>query len=355
LSLLESYGCERKNKIVVSLEMIKKSILLFIGIIIGLFLVETIFYIVPSLGQKYSLEKFVTHSVTFNDQINKYSRRYRPSNLLGFEKVPNSAPKINSHGLIGPEFNVEKKEGTIRILVLGDSLMEENYFIEYLRSWFAELDSKVTFEIINGGVGSYGAWHYSRYLKWKGMKFNPDIVLVSFCLNDFSSFNKTYYKAKNGIVEYTLPVDNIYVPVNYFLFRYSYMYRSSIIFLENLIYNWKGDWEERDVEFGITYMGEIKKICKKNKIPLLCFIWPYFTSTRNYKDWQRNQYKNMIKVLDHLNIKYVDLHNYFSDRLRKSLRESLTDYVHPVKKGHKIAAEAIFNHLIANREKYLEF
>lgn len=54
-------------------------------------LVESAFYLMPSLNQKYSIEKFVTSSPRLDRQLNEEPYLYQSSDLLGYERIPNSA------------------------------------------------------------------------------------------------------------------------------------------------------------------------------------------------------------------------------------------------------------------------
>lgn len=147
-----------------ALGRIKNPALMFTSIIIVLFLAEAIFSLVPSLRQKYSIEKFSTSSIRLERQLNIKPYLYQSSNILGYERIPHSAPEINSYGLIGKDFDIEKKDSIFRILVLGDSLIEyKNYFVECLKGLLKTLDVENNFEIINGGVAAYQAWHYARF------------------------------------------------------------------------------------------------------------------------------------------------------------------------------------------------
>jgi hypothetical protein len=89
-----------------------KCLLLFFSLLAGLLLSEGVLRVTPFLRQKYNFEMFTTKFSSFQWLDNpKMSYKFRTSKLLGHEWVLNSAPGINSYGLIGDEFKSKRKMG----------------------------------------------------------------------------------------------------------------------------------------------------------------------------------------------------------------------------------------------------
>ena len=89
---------------------------------------------------------------------------------------------LNSNGLRTPEYELMKKPGTRRIILLGDSflcdfvgLREEVHFTSHLTQRLAK-SRKV--EIINMGVDGAGPKFYLRMLEIEGSRISPDDVVV---------------------------------------------------------------------------------------------------------------------------------------------------------------------------------
>ncbi len=103
--------------------------------------------------------------------------------------------KINSHGMRGPEVQMEKQEGTYRIALLGDSFAfgwgvpEEDCFARVLeRKLQAELpkDGPIKkVEVLNFGVPGYSTFQQVAKFETHGIKFDPDAILIYFIQNDF--------------------------------------------------------------------------------------------------------------------------------------------------------------------------
>ena len=96
---------------------------------------------------------------------------------------------FNSEGWRDREYSIEKPEGTFRIIVIGDSFIEgiqfpvEEILTELLE---ARLNREHTrpFEVINMGVGAFGTDQEYLALKHYGSRYDPDLVLLAFCVDN---------------------------------------------------------------------------------------------------------------------------------------------------------------------------
>ncbi|OQY46025.1 MAG: hypothetical protein B6242_08955 [Anaerolineaceae bacterium 4572_78] len=96
----------------------------------------------------------------------------------------------NGKGLRGPERDYVKPPNVKRVLFLGDSVTF-GYKLEHYEQTYAHhvsrmLDDVLPVEVqeINAGVGGYSPWQEYIYLKNEGIKYDPDLVIISFILND---------------------------------------------------------------------------------------------------------------------------------------------------------------------------
>ncbi len=91
---------------------------------------------------------------------------------------------INSQGMRGREYSAQRT-GKRRMLVLGDSfgwgfgVEQDQRFSEILGRAHPD------WEIINASVSGYGTDQEYLLLKDRGLKLEPDVVLLLFCGNDF--------------------------------------------------------------------------------------------------------------------------------------------------------------------------
>jgi hypothetical protein len=99
---------------------------------------------------------------------------------------------FNSFGLRDYEYAEAKPEGTYRILVLGDSFVE-NSQVDLDESFPKVIEGRLNeaawrqggkYEVLNAGVSSYSPWVEYLYLKNEGIGLEPDLVLASLYAND---------------------------------------------------------------------------------------------------------------------------------------------------------------------------
>ena len=132
--------------------------------------------------------------------VKKGRFRLASNPLIGYELVPNfesttDGPmldfkgKANSLGFRDREHSIEKAEGVYRIIVLGDSItqglcIENNY--DLFTSVFERIliKEKTTVEVFNFGVSGYNTQQEIETLREKGLQFSPDLVILTFCVND---------------------------------------------------------------------------------------------------------------------------------------------------------------------------
>lgn len=103
-----------------------------------------------------------------------------------YTKIDHKPVHVNSRGTRGPEFQVPKPPGTLRILSLGDSktfgwgLTEaETYsgLVEKMLQQYIGPGKRV--EVINAGVNAWSYGQMYTYLREVGLKYQPDIVVLA--------------------------------------------------------------------------------------------------------------------------------------------------------------------------------
>lgn len=120
--------------------------------------------------------------------------------LLGWRKIPNASAMmvsseyeieetINSRGLRGPERTYEKPDGVKRILLLGDSFLE-GYTVDIDGLVSTVLESRLNqndstrYEVINGGTAGYSTDQQVLFFESEGVKYQPDLTVLLFYVND---------------------------------------------------------------------------------------------------------------------------------------------------------------------------
>jgi hypothetical protein len=97
----------------------------------------------------------------------------------------------NSEGFRDREYEVDKDEGTVRVVGIGDSMMfgyglpDGKDYLTLLESKLPERYAARKWEAINTSVPSYNAVNEIETLRAKGLRYGPDIVICGFYWNDF--------------------------------------------------------------------------------------------------------------------------------------------------------------------------
>lgn len=249
----------------------------------------------------------------------------------------------NSDGFRDYEYSIEKGNGTLRILVLGDSIT---------LGWGIDLDSTYTkilerklnqlkpfkkygkYDVINTGIGNYNTAMELVLLKDKGMKYNPDLIILEYYINDAEITPKK-------------PVFDILRHSYLYAFLWDKYINTRVRFFENNNYRYyyKGLYKNDTPgkETARKSILELIRISKEKKIRLLIVIFPEF---HNFKNYEFNEVTEFVsKIAKSENTSYLDLLPYYTNQKPEDIWITYED-AHPNKLGNTIAAEAIYKELL---------
>ncbi len=324
------------------INIIEKIFLILISVIISLCIAELILRFFP----RYNLECFSADSNFWEAK----SGLHRPSKLLGYEPIPNSSPAINSFGMFDKEYNFKKEKNIYRIIVLGDSITAHGEYTKFLEDKLSRNNSGRNFEVWNCGVGGFNIEQYANYLKYKAMRYNSDMIMIGFCLNDFLiGIPVAYNTDKNTLIVYYNPYTKTKLLMNKFLFRYSNLYRFFMLSLDKVLLNVHFPKMENNSEkTGYMCLKTIRDIAKKRNSLLFGVVFPYLKPLNEYTEFEKNEYNTMVKVLKQLDIDFIDLHLYLSNIDLYKWRQKSDDKHHFIKEGHSLCADIIYGYLKTN-------
>jgi lysophospholipase L1-like esterase len=138
--------------------------------------------------------------MNFDLEMWKYARqvkRVSPIAGVGHDHQPNTSARlmgvdvtINSFGLRDREYPIEKPDGVVRVLMLGDSVTfgwgveaEDTVAKKLERKLNAE-SSGPRFEVINAGVGNYNTVMEVLSFVERDAALKPDVVILNYFIND---------------------------------------------------------------------------------------------------------------------------------------------------------------------------
>jgi lysophospholipase L1-like esterase len=267
---------------------------------------------------------------------------YWPSALYGYGLIPNAKPGISSLGMRDREYAPRKPAGVFRIVLLGDSITEHG-------SWSQVLEDKLNAgggrcEILNCGVSGWGIANYRAYLQYRGLTFEPDLVLVGFCLNDMVGYSVTGtllqdHATGGGTYVYLNGGrcgPEVFPYMNNVLFRRSYLAR---IIVTGMFVRHSAGRAGRDTSFAAA--AEMKAMAGGR---ILAIIFPYLKPLAAYTEQERKEYDTTRDCLARAGIEFLDLtpqFNAYGDRIA-AFRNTPADKIHFNDAGNRLKADTLY-------------
>lgn len=269
--------------------------------------------------------------------------------------------RYNSLGFIGDE--IGEKRG-LRILGIGDSITAGTYLQEghrYLNVAGEILRQKTSkdIEITNGAVGGYNTWQELAMIKEKGLKINPDLIIVGICLNDHVKSNRPVYKNWLGRVAENIRdgskaryLDLLYQRSDLYKFIYDRLAKKRREIKDKKSYekylrDYKFDISDTEWKEWMKPIEDMGELGRKNGIKVIFVIFPLHNQIVK---GEKFSFKPLTDFFQQRGEYFIDLMEDFTARYKKE--ESLYrefDIIHPNSDGHKLTAEYIVNYIIANR------
>lgn len=267
-----------------------------------------------------------------------------------YELRPNSEEKrhgvrlkVNSLGFRDYEYLPQKPKNKIRVFILGDSVSMgrlepvENIFPKRLEDILGG-----RYEVWNLGVSGYDTQKEAAVLKNKWIKYNPDIVILAICLNDYESLTGFLWINWMGRLEQREKVKARYLN---WLYHHSDFYRFVYYRLSLIKYGIKDFYSsdspllllektEEQLEQWEVSLKDIVDTCRTLNITCVYVIFPMrdqigrLSTSELFLDNFAKKY----------NVPYLDLINILKE-------EHFCDRFHLTKAGHQITADAIYRFL----------
>ena len=309
----------------------------------------------------------------FNNRCIKYD------NVLGWDNKLNCVSKLNKeefHTIIKTNNagmreakNFELKNEKYRIAFVGDSFVwgygvnEEERFTGIIQEKLGE-----EYEVMNFGVPGFSTDQYLLKIKDDVLKFNPDMIIVSFVLNDLTYIdeNVAYGKNKPLLIfnENNLKIENYPIP------KASWMPKIIIKINELLaginkklflkeefpeIFKLNGKNYDEEIRLNNRIYKEIKNIVDKKNIEMVIIYIPQktvFISERDLKEFglsfgdvYLNKPAEIVQNLSNeLDVAYINLQPYLT--ANGGSKNYFIKDTHFNQMGHKNSAMVISNELL---------
>ncbi len=273
--------------------------------------------------------------------------------------------KTNSQGFRDIERDVDKDPGTFRILALGDSFTFGSGIKHKESIYTAVLERKLnesavagaTFEVINSGLKGLNTAEQLEYLRSDGLRLDPDLVLVGHVFNDAET-----PRIRNDLSEATrsstLLPPRYHRVLNYYSFTY-YLARENILGLVARRANRDGNrsgyrayldtlYSEPNLRDYEQVMIDMTRTAEDRGIPLLWFSFPEIRAIRRDPYPFSDVRDTLLDIAARNQLKFVELHAAIAASDAPELTVSAWDG-HPNEIVHQIAADEIFDRLVADR------
>lgn len=234
----------------------------------------------------------------------------------------------------GIKYSKQKKDGIFRIICFGDSVTQShgrNGFplaIEQTYPYNLELlmnkDSKKRkAEVINAGIGGYTSFQGLRYLKKELWKYQPDMLIVWFGINDDSS--ALFFVDKKQKLPNTEDLKKLSIWKRSILFSYLKKQLSA---------------KMRRVEPDDYYKNCEKMLSfAREKGFKIVFVIPFEIKNKQLKYYEKYR-QELEKLRGNCGANLFDIKTGLQEY--SNLKELFIDNCHLTAEGNKIAAEIIF-------------
>lgn len=361
-------------------------LLLCVAILVSLLIVEGILRVVykqHGLQDHINFYKHSCHSVTRPPNISdRFINKQYNTNVL-FE--------TNNLGFRDVNHDIEKKEGTYRIVFVGDSMVEGTSVEFQERSDQLVqniLRSKgVDVEVITFAISGIGPMVYAQILECIGYRYNPDLIVVNFFpLNDFMDFTwideetyKNNFYTPGEIVHQPDDKNAFFMKVNIALFNDKKS--RFLLFLQNLYDRIKLKNDSKvgipniyDIYFGVNTDEHAESVWESNrKIFEVMFtqankrdvdmLWvnlamtglvktaesPFFIAGKKYeKDVRSYPIDREIALAKEFDVHYIYLYEALHEGFLEHGGGLYSDGTHFSSRGHAVVAETISDYIITN-------
>lgn len=280
-----------------------------------------------------------------------------PDPRLAYVPKPGSGD-INADGFRDRDFGRSKPQGTYRIVVIGDSIgfgyCNETRAIPVDRTFPRLLENELNadgptgidrFEVLNFSVSGYDTIQEAAFLEAKALAYDPDLVLVAFCLNDLTLASRELFLL-NKDTDW-----NAYRETAELLYRNA-IFRSHLVRL--VWYRLSSrpadsgieettDGSPRGMPRALQGFRELRRLSSESGFETLVVIFPMFREFERYPS--RHQHDAIAAAARAHGFDAFDLLPSYAEASHAADLCTPCCDLHPNQDGHAVTATAIAAHL----------
>jgi len=291
--------------------------------------------LIPQFPPQYLIKS--NNTKMFSELIPNFEQKY-DGTVVKLDRITHV--KINSDGFRDREFLIEKSNNTIRIIFLGDSFvfgtgLELNETIpKLLEKKLNNISIEKNFEVLNFGIPGYSTLNEIELLKVKGLKYNPDFIIIGYFHNDMLDNSRILERVNDKLYEKFNGTPNM---SDQNIYREVLKIHVDIINdeEENVLQSSFDDFWKKNVEIPLEDLNKITK--EKNITVIIVNVVP-FVHPIPYASEQ-------LELLENISKKYgwyfINLNDEFSKYSWSQLTlNSVDQHLNP--QGSSVVATSIF-------------
>ncbi len=248
----------------------------------------------------------------------------------------------NRLGYRDQDHALEKKAGTLRVVVLGDSIAA-GYGVERFEEMFPAIlgerlrGAGLSVEILNFGVTGYNTGQEIETLRARALAFAPDIVLVAYCHNDREPPDPRLLEAlreahrKSPAVPATHAQHLLVKSALYRFLRYSAFAPKGA--------GWLGPGTTGAGDTVEASLRELAGLARENRFEVLLAVFPVLPKI--YDPAYAEAHDQLERWAAELSFTHLDLRPAFRACRAAGARRLGLDLFHPSPVGHRCTGEAI--------------
>jgi len=227
----------------------------------------------------------------------------------------------NSQGLRNEE-EIDFSKDNFRILTIGDSFTYGPY-VNNQDTWQAVLEKKLKdkfpdkkIQVLNAGVAGYTITDEFEYLKEKGVKTKPNLVILGIYANDINDLKpekrEIYARKKQKKKTKSFLFNFISLAKNTAIFNF--LEKERVLLLTAKSVQSKNvhaeQTEQNSLKKYISYLDEFINYTKKNNLRFLVILFPEISQLKNNKNYFQDE---ITKDLKEKKVKYINFFDIYKD------------------------------------------
>jgi hypothetical protein len=251
---------------------------------------------------------------------------------------------LNSIGMRDVEHTVAKPAGTRRLLVLGDSFVfaqgvaDESTFVRHLqRAFAARIGPPV--EVISTGQVGFNTANERACLDTLGLRLRPDVVLLSYVINDPEEHYLTYPKLLPGSLGNVLEWSAFYYLCRAIAFRVQVatgQQPTYVNYLHALYDTSLPEWSRH-----VDALRGIVTDAGAAGAPVVVMVWPFAERGHRFTPYVYERERGMaVAAAREAGAEVLDLYPVFAQGAYEDFAVSLVDS-HPNARAQRVTAAAI--------------